>query len=262
LAVVLPLALQVRAFDHPSLVPNLLGEWDGFYLNPISGDVDSMISVINRQEDRHFVARAIFLALDNRTVFNTINFAGTVAEDGFIHGKGMAPTGQLGFRGVFASTDGGAAVIAPEFHFKHIRGSTARTDAILLHPFDTHNPTNISGMGAGTFRSQHKKELKGNVVGLTILPHGDGNTLFPGELGFQTGNMLQGFRVLATTSDDSRIVMIAQGTTGRLFAEGTVTPPGTAGGATKVNALYRFIINERPADFGAINFTVLSSGLQ
>jgi hypothetical protein len=242
-------------------VPSVLGKWDGFYLNPSTGDVDMMVSVISKQNDRHFLGKAMFLALDNRTVFNAINYAGTVAEDEFVHGNGVAPTGRLGFRGVLEAFDGGAAVMAPEFHFNHVRGSTARIDAILLRPFVSLNPTDISGMGAGTFQSRHNRRFMGNV-GLTILGHGDGDTLFPGQLGLQTADMLQSFDLLATTSEDSRFVMIAQGTSGRLFAEGTVTPPGTAGGASKVDAFYRIIFSERPVDFGAINFSVLPSNFQ
>jgi hypothetical protein len=262
LGVVVPLALHVRAFGDPPLVPDLKGKWDGFFFpDPSTGDVGLMGSVIKHQDNRRVFGDAWFLRAGNPLNFNAINFAGTVAEDDVIHGKGVTPKGvtpteKVVFHGALEATgvEGGGAAFAPDFHFKPVRGSAARINAVLLHPFDAVGP-DISGMYTGTFQSRHHRSFQGYANLSISQPSNEIGSTFSGQLDLGIGNMLQSFQVLATTSKDSDFVMIAQGQTGRLLATGKVTPPTTKN-PTLVDALWRLMLNDRPVDFGSINFSV------
>jgi hypothetical protein len=62
----------------------------------------------------------------------------------------------------------------------------------------------------------------------------------------------------ATTSEEGRFVMIAQGRTGRLVADGVViASPGEA--STFIGGFYRLLLRDGRFDYGAYNFTLSPS---
>ncbi|HWE40730.1 MAG TPA: hypothetical protein VG406_29585 [Isosphaeraceae bacterium] len=251
------LAVRVMA---DGLVPDVRGEWDGFFQMADSEDqVGRMSTVINLQDHRRIRGDARLLDLDEQGVFNSINFEATVAGREAVVGVGVTRTGQVVFQAnleTFRGDRGDAGVLEPEFLFVPVRGHASRVGAVLLRPFPALNPTDIAGSGAGTFQSALTPGLGGNVeLEISGLDRGR----FPGTLVIMTGTGLnRSFELLATTSDDGRYVMIGQDPAVRLVADGVTFPRNEA---TGVDALYRISRNDgRIVDYGAINFNVETIG--
>ena len=79
---------------------------------------------------------------------------------------------------------------------------------------------------------------------------------FPGHVVFRPRSA-DPFRwpFVATTSSEGRVLMIAQGQTGRILYDGIVLPTNESK-PTFVGGFYRLMSLEGRFDFGAINFTV------
>jgi hypothetical protein len=252
--VVLPLAVTVYASGPSTRVPSLLGSWDGFFHDVDgTGDLGVISSVIDRQDNKRFRGNALLFDTDRGALFNAINYSGTVAQADFLNGEGRTLTGRAVFHAdleTIAGAENDAAVMEPLLQFVPSPGPHARVPAILLRPFSDPFPPNIAGVGVGIFRSQRAPD---SPLGfdLHLFPNELG-TGFHGELDFLAQGMPP-LDLLATTSNNGRFVMIAQGRTGRLVAEGTVLP-AVQDQPTMVNAFYRFIFTEGAPDFGAINF--------
>ena len=253
-AVVLPLAVHVEAFGLGPRVPSVQGTWDGFLQDlDDPGTPDLVRSFIVQQDNRRIQGDALLLDLDGRTVFNAINIEATLARDDFITGTGRTLTGRLVFQAgleTFEGAMGDAGVMQPDFHFVPVQ---ARAASILLHPFPAVNPPDIAGIGMGTFRSASDPSFRGELA-LDIFPPVRGS--FPGSLLFlPAGGSPRPYHLLATSSDDGRIIMIGLGAAGkRLVVDGAARPPQD--GVTPVDGLYRISLGGQVTDFGAYNFNI------
>jgi hypothetical protein len=265
LGVVLPLAPQVVALGSTDKVPNVVGTYDGFFQVGGTGAIGLVHSVIDKQVHRRFQGFALFAAAENSLRFNAINFAATVTGAEFATGNGTAlsgPTvlpGRAVFKGGLLSADGvegPAVVLEPTFRFAPRRGIPVDVSTILLHPFPDAESPNLKGFGVGTFRSRVHPGI-GGTVNVALDKRGPGGS-FPGTLQL----MIPGqdevfpFRLLATSGENQKFMMIAQGGPGRLAAEGVLIPPAGQVPSPSVNALYRLIPFEGRVDFGAINFSL------
>ncbi len=261
IGVVLPLAVAVQASGARTGVPLVGGAYDGFIQNVDGmGAVGVIRSIMYRQDQRSFVGDAELFGVESLR-FNAINFSATVALDDFVFGQGRALDGRVFIVAGLETFEGdqGAAVMNPALEFVPTRGHPYLVSTIMLRPFSASNlpAPDIAGTDTGIIRSRRAPHFPGSLT-LDISPSPARGTSFPGDLGFQFRGMPeQHLDLLATTSGRNQFVMIAQGRSGRLVAEGTVTP-ASADQPTKVNALYRLITIEGLPDFGAINFSVPS----
>jgi hypothetical protein len=259
IGVILPLAVAVQASGARTGVPRVLGAYDGFIQNVDGkGGVGVIRSVIYRQDQRGFLGNAELFGADSLR-FNAINFSGTFALDDVIIGAGRAMNGSVALLAGLETFEGdqGAAMMNPVFEIVPARGRPSLVSSIMLRPFAVSNlpAPDIAGTATGIIRSRRALDSPGSLS-LDIPPDSARGTSLPGSFGFQFRGMPeQRFDLLATTSGKNQFVMISQGRTGRLVAEGTVTP-ASADKPTMVDALYRLVTIEGLPDFGAINFRV------
>jgi hypothetical protein len=265
LGVVLPLAPQVVALGSTDKVPNVAGAYDGFFQVGGTGAIGLVHSVIDQQIHRRFQGFVLFATAENSLRFNAINFAATVTEAEFLTGNGKAlsgPTvlsGRAVLKGGLLSSDGvegPAVVLEPTFRFVPRRGIPVDVSTLLLHPFPDAESPNLAGFGVGTFRSRAHFQI-GGTVNMVLEKRAPGGS-FPGTLRLMIPGQDQDFpfQLLATSSENQKFMMIAQGGAGRLAAEGVIIPPTEQFPTPSVNALYRLIPFEGRVDFGAINFSL------
>jgi hypothetical protein len=199
----------------------------------------------------------VFAVGQDLLLYNAINFAGTVTGAEFVTGTGTALSGPAVFKGDLLTSDGvagSAGVLAPTFRFVS-RGRPVDVSTILLRPFPDLESLSLQGDGMGTFRSPDGLVIHSHFT--VALQERNSGGSFPGTLEVIIPGQNQGisFQLLATTSGNQKFVMIGQGGTGQLTAQGVVTPATTLA-PTSVNALYNLIPLEGRPGFGAINFTV------
>jgi hypothetical protein len=274
LSVVLLFGDRVRAARPPDRVPNLVGTWDGFYQSAGDGGAVGVLrSDITKQEHRRIVGSGVLLDLEGRSLFNTINFfRGTVVRDDFITGNGANAMGRLVFQADLETyapqprvsfqtlqeagleNDGGnAGVLYPEYRFVRAKGRENRISAVLLHPFPVENPPDLAGSWTGSFKSNSNPTFLGGIE-VEIGPLSRGT--FPGHVVFSPRSAKPfTWPFVATTSSEGRVLMIAQGRTGRILYDGIVLPANESK-PTFVGGFYRLMSLEGRLDFGAINFTV------
>lgn len=241
-------------------VPRLVGTWDGFFQPADSAGTFGLVrSNITQQKNRRLAGNGMLLSLDG-VPLTRYNFNATLASDDSLSGNGRTPAGRLVFNAgleTFAGRLGSAGVLHPEILFVPARGNPGRLSELLLHPFpDTHGP-DISGMGMGTFQSQNDPNLRGDIA-LEIFARERGT--FPGHVDFTptTGSQAPfSWRFLGTTSDNGRLVFIAEGKTGKLVADGVVVPQGVSGSPVFIGGFYRLLLNNGQPDFGAYNFNLI-----
>ena len=187
-------------------------------------------------------------------MFNAYNFSATVARDDFITGTGRTLDGRLVFHAGLETFEGGAGVIDSQLLLVPVRGRETRVSSILLRSFPpSAGAPDIAGDGRGTFHSLINPRF-GGALALGISPLDRGS--FPGILALspEIGSG-HSFHLLATTSGDGRVVMIAQGASGQLVSSGIAHPPQD--GVTSVDAVYRlYLRNAQLIDFGAMNFSI------
>jgi hypothetical protein len=259
LNVVLLLADRVWASKPSDRVSNLVGAWDGFFQEADSGALGLVRSDITGQVHRRIVGDGVLLDLEGR-VLTPYDLSATVAGDDFITGSGKTPTGRVVYQAgleTFAGVAGDAGVQHAQYHFVPVRGRAKGVGATLLHPFPDADAPDISGMGAGTFKSQFDPNFAGKLF-VEILPLDRGS--FPGHVDFipeSVGQPSLSWRLRATTSGADRFVMIAQGKTGKLVADGVALPPqGGDGTSIFIGGFYRLLLLDGRTDFGAYNFNV------
>lgn len=258
LGVALPLAARLRASGAPGRVPDVRGAWDGFFQPINDPDAQGLVrSVIYQQSNRRIQGDAVWLDLEGRSLFNAYNFSATVARDDFITGTGRTLDGRLVFQAsleTFEGREGDAGVIDSQILLVPVRGRQDRVDSILLRPFPPSlGAPDVAGDGEGTFHSVLDPTFGGRLsLGISPLDRGS----FPGSLALLPEVGLgHSFQLLATTSGDRRFLMIAQGASGRIIADGVASPPRD--GVASIDAVYRLLgANERHADFGAMNFSI------
>jgi hypothetical protein len=252
------LAVGMRALWASDPVPNVLGAWDGFFQVDGSNDTPGLVvSDITQQAHRRISGNGVLLAPEGDVQLNAYNFSATVTGNDFITGTGRAPTGQLVFQAdleTFPGVEGDAGVLHPQFHFVPARGQASRVSSTLLHPFpDAHAP-DIAGFGMGRIQSDIDPNFRGGLA-VQIYPRDRG--AFPGQIVFMPeSDMHPTWQLRATTSDAGHFVMIAQGKTGKLVANGAAFPAEGGGSSTSVWGLYRLLRTDGRLDFGAYNFNV------
>jgi len=259
LCVALPFAVGVRGLWASDPVPNVVGVWDGFYQEEGSGAAPGLVrSEITQQDRRRIAGNGLLLDPEGRVPFNAYNYTATVTGNDFITGTGRAATGQqLVFQAdleTFAGVKGDAGVLYPQFHFVPARGQPSRVGSTLLRPFPDANGPDIAGIGVGIIRSDIDPSFRGGLA-VQISPRDRG--AFPGQIVFMPeSDMHPTWQLRATTSDAGHFVMIAQGRTGKLVANGAAFPAEGGGSSTSVWGLYRLLRTDGQLDFGSYNFNI------
>src|SRR5687767_13949403 len=96
--VLLLAAYRAKAFGPQDRVPDLLGAWDGFFLEPgEDGELGLVFSNVTEQGDRRIAGDAVLTDLAGVVPFEAINFRATVARDNFITGTGVTRAGRVTF---------------------------------------------------------------------------------------------------------------------------------------------------------------------
>jgi hypothetical protein len=236
-----------------------VGAWDGFFQDADSGTLGLVRSDITGQHDGRIAGMGALLDLEDQ-VLVAYNFNAKVSGDGLIAGTGKIPTGRLAFQGgldLFMGRMGDAGVQQVQYLFIPTRGSASRIIANLLHPFTDPHAPDISGMGTGTFKSQFDPNFAGKFL-VNILPLDRG--AFPGHVDFipdSAGQPSLHWDLRATTSGLNRFVMIAQGKSGKLVADGVAVPPRRKNEtSTFIGGFARLQLLDGRFDFVAYNFSL------
>jgi hypothetical protein len=283
LSVVLLLADRVWASRPSDRVPNLLGAWDGFFQEADSGALGLVRSDITQQVHRRIAGDGVLLDLEGRALLNAYNFSATVVRDDFVHGTGVTGTGRLVFQAgletyapqppavAFQTSPepraGDAAVMYPEFHFVPSRGGASRISALLLHPFSGVALPDISGGYDGPFVSL-TDPITGNppdptfrgIGRMQISPRNRGSFAGRVELFLDPDQPpIISWHMLATTSDDRRVIWMSQGAAGRIIYDGVVVPePGAGSEAFRLDGVFRLLFNNGRSLYNAYNCPLLS----
>jgi hypothetical protein len=262
------------ASSPPHRVLNLVGFWDGFFFGS-DGQPGRVQSAITQQDFRRLAGDGALLPLGDGDPINTYAFRATMPRDDFLAGTGVTPTGRLVFQ-AYLETYGpkprfnfetipnpgagdaeDAGLMYPEFHFVPSRGSVGQFGAILLHPFPGGHTPDVSGQGAGSFLSLTDSTFFG-ALQVTTLPRERGS--FYGHVDFSFPESPQhspfSWPFFATTSSEGRILMIAQGKTGRLLYDGIAIPGGVDQTPTFVGGFYRISFLDGGFNYGAYNFNL------
>jgi hypothetical protein len=256
LAGALLLAGTIRA-SNPSRLPDLLGVWDGFYLAD-DGATGPIRTNVTLQESRRLKGDGELFDLDGSDV--PYRFAETLARPDFLIGTGVTATGQLVFHAglaTYAGRGGDAGVMAPEYQFLPARGGASGASALLLHPFPGVQTPDLSGSGQGSFVSLPDQTFKG--IGKVAISARNTRGSFAGRVEFfhdPTQSPIFSWPLLATASNDRRVVMISQGKTGRILYDGVVVPAQDATSKTFIGGFFRLIFTEGGTTFGAFNFNL------
>jgi hypothetical protein len=263
LASVLLLAGTMRASSRSGL-PDMVGIWDGFFL-AAGGVTGGVQSDITQQDFKRLEGDGELLGLDNPLLYS---FRAKLARPDFLTGKGVTSTGRLVFQAglaTFAGLGGDAGVMAPEYRFVPSRGDASRVSALLLHPFPGVAGPDITGTFEGPFVS-----LPDPVTGAPADPtfRGIGRMQFSpriarGSFGGRVELFLQpdqppviSWPILATTSEDRRVVWIAQGKSGRIVYEAVVVPAPNAESKTTIDGVGRLLFNDGRTLFNAFNVSL------
>jgi hypothetical protein len=259
LSVVLLLADTVRA-SKPGGVPDLRGHWDGFFL-PAGGAVAPGLvrSDITRQLGRRVAGdgRLFDAATGARLV--AYNFGGTLGADNVLTAAGQTPGGRVVLRAglqLFAGDQGDAGVLDGQLLLVPGRGQPGLVGTLLLRPFPDADAPDVSGTGLGVFRSRLDPTFVG---GLALQIQSRERNSFPGFVSFTPLTSLHApftWQSRATINDRGRIVVIAQGKTGRMVVDGAVFPGRNGAGSIAVDGLYTLIMNSGLHDFGTYNFNL------
>jgi hypothetical protein len=260
------MAAAMSALSPSGGSSDVLGAWDGFYLthDGATGVVGSEFTEANHHR---LVGRGTLFNLRNSDV--DYDLRATMPQGDFITGVGTTSTGRLNFQGNldrYRGQGGDAGVMSAEYQLLPSRGRTNRIDALLLHPFPGIATPDVSGNGNGTFASFDDPEDPNDqpdpsftgVGSFQISPMND-RKMFAGRVEFsRAANQLPIFSwpLLATASEDGRVIMVSQGATGRIVYDGVVVPPSTPESQTFVGGFFRLRFNDGGSVFGAINFNL------
>jgi hypothetical protein len=106
------------------------------------------------------------------------------------------------------------------------------------------------------FQSQLDKTFGGGLA-LQIQPRE--RNAFPSLVSFTPESSLHApfsWQARATINNQGRLIMIAQGKTGRMMVDGTVFPRSKGAPSAAVDGLYTLILNDGRRDFGTYNFNL------
>ena len=96
-------------------------------------------------------------------------------------------------------------------------------------------------------------------LALQILPRERSG--FPGLVSFTPETDLHppfSWQARATVNGQGRLIMIAQGKTGRMIVDGAVFPRSKGAPSAAVDGLYTLLLNDGRRDFGFYNFSLSS----
>jgi hypothetical protein len=271
LSVVLVLADSVWASRPSDGVPNLVGQWDGFFQEADTKELGHVRSDINAQVQQRIKAHGMLFDPQGE-LLTPYELSAMVSDDNFITGMGNSPMGGVAYDAVFetfAGDVGDAGVQLARYQFSPRRSPPIVADATLLRPFPDADAPDISGIGTGTFVSTSNTSTFGGSLLVTIAPR-DHRGAFPGQAMFMNESggdfpslswdlraTISGPNHFITPSGANRFVMIAQGGIGRLVADG-VSLPMTGGNARRfIGGRYSLQLIDGRTDFGAYNFTLL-----
>jgi hypothetical protein len=264
----LVLAGTLRAAGPSHRPPDMTGVWDGFFL-AADGTTGLVRSEVTQQIRRRIAGAGMLLDLEGRAQFNAYNFrfSATVPQDDFVTGTGVAGKGRLVFQAdvaTFTGLGGNAGVMAPEYHFVPSRGGAGRISALLLHPYPG-VATDISGNGEGPFVSlpdpitgDFPDPSFAGIARMQIAPRSARGS-FAGRVEFfldPAQPPVISWPFLATTSDDRRVLWIAQGASGRIIYEGVVVPAPDDESGFSMNGVFRLFLNDGQSLFNAYNFNL------
>jgi hypothetical protein len=260
LSMVLLIADTVRASKPAARVPNVLGHWDGYFLEAGGTAAPGLVrSDITLQHNRGIAGHGQLLDAATDARLAAYSFAGTIGSDDDVAARGRTPVGRVSLEAdlqLFAGRRGDAGVMDAQVLFVPRHGLPSPVGAILLHPFPHQNAPDISGEGLGVFRSQLDATFAGGLA-LQIQPRERGG--FPGLVSFMPDTSLHApftWQSRATISDQGRLIMIAQGKTGRMMVDGAVFPRSKGAPSAAVDGLYTLILNDGRHDFGFYNFNL------
>ena len=248
----------VRASKPVVRVPDLRVHWDGFFLDAGGVPPGLVFSDVTQQNHRRFAgAGRLFDATGAPVASYHLN--GTLAADNLLTATGLTSTGRVVLgAGVqfFAGAQGDAGVMDAHFLFVPRRGQPSQEGAILLRPFADRNAPDATGDGVGVFRSRLDPTFVGGLV-VQIEPRQRG--AFPGFVSFTPESPLHApftWESRATLSGQNRLILIAQGKSGRMVVDGAVNPQTPGSPSTAVDGLYTLILNDGRRDVGFYNFNL------
>jgi hypothetical protein len=249
----------VRAARPVYRVPDLRGTWDGFFLGPAVAPTLGLIRAdVTAQAQRRVAGRAALLEAGTGALFNGHNWIllATLPRDDALHGTGRYAAGTLTFGASlswFPGVASAAGIQQAEYLVTPARGRPMRFDGLLLRPFHDRRAPDIAGRGVGRLRSEFDATFRGDLL-VEFEPRQRG--AYPGRFTFQPESDEEGgftWPLRATTSANGRLVMIAQGKTGRAIYDGVVIPRADG---TFFGGVYRLLFNDGRSNYGAYNFNL------
>jgi len=266
LACTLPMAGAMSALSPPGGAANIEGAWDGFYQSA-DGATGMVGSNITHLKPPRVAGEGTLFDLENGDV--SYDLEATMAQPYFITGTGAASNGRMTFQADlenFNGLGGDAGVMSAKYRFVPSRGGANTVEALLLRPFPGVATPDISGNGRGPFASFPDPNIPGDVadpsftgVGQVQISPINERGMFAGRVDFRrAANQppIFSWPLLATTSDNGRIIMISQGATGRIVYDGVVVPPSTPEQQTFVGGFFRLRFFDGGSLYGAINFNL------
>jgi hypothetical protein len=277
LACAFGIAGGIMAFSPPQNLPNVLGAWDGFYL-AADGATGPFSFDVTLQDFRRLEGNGLLPFLENDGL--PYQFNATLARLDFIVGTGETQTGQsfpstgkkeivVDFHAgleTYTGLGGEAGVMTPQYHFVPPQGAASRISALLLHPFPGIATPDISGNGLGTFASLADPTIPGDVpdptfkgIGQLQISPRSARGSFSGRVDFfleQSQAPVISWPLLATASDDGRLIMVSQGAAGKIIYDGNFVPAPDAESQDFVWGFFRLQFNDGQSFFGAINFNL------
>ncbi|HVJ81949.1 MAG TPA: hypothetical protein VNC50_12850, partial [Planctomycetia bacterium] len=242
------------------------GVWDGFYVTA-AGATGRIESNITQGDNRRLAGDGTFFNLGNGDA--TFSYRATLADPDFLTGTGETPTGRLTLKAgleTFAGVGGDAAVMPAEYHLVPSRGEATGISGLLLHPFPGIATPDMSGSGEGPFVSLPDPSIPDDVpdpnfkgLGKVQISPLSARGTFAGRLEFSRvpgQQTIFSWPLLATASDNGRVIMVAQGPSGRAIYDGVVIPPPDAESKTFIGGFFKLQFIDGQSHFGAVNFSV------
>jgi len=266
LACALAMAGAMMASSLSQNLPDVQGAWDGFYL-AADGATGPFSFDVTRQDFRRLEGNGLLPFVENDGL--PYQFNATMPSPDFITGTGVTPAGRLNFHAgleTYTGLGGDAGVMTPKYHFVPPQGAASRISALMLHPFPGVATPDISGDGRGSFVSLPDPNIPGDVpdptftgIGLVQISPRNARGSFAGSVEFfrEPGQPpVFSWPLLATASDNRRVIMISQGATGRIIYDGVVIPPQASESNTFVGGFFRLQFFDGQSFFGAYNFNL------
>jgi hypothetical protein len=252
------MGVRAAAAGGPKLPPNLIGIALAMTLYQ-EGDLPSEPGFGSFEIDQQFNRRALgAFTLQSETgwtIFNTINI--TLPRGGEFVGTGDGPNGKFELRGDLVEYDGGAVISTTGLRFNPVNRRVASASILALRGFDVATDPPVFGVWQGSFQSSRNPFFQG-LANLSMAPSDTPGLSFQGGLTMATladQPVILEFDQFGTIrAADGRFVLIGQGGSRRLTAEGFISSSPERG--IFADALYRVLSQDGTTDYGAYNFSV------